>query len=339
MGDEELRAHEKEAARLLDKGIDRGIVNERERVTIENDRVLNAGDAFNAINHMLLSAKHHRLDKKIALQAKEMGQWILDDPQSSEIDWRNNKLGFEIGEQSGGDINKINEGILQAMKEGRQTNRIDHESKMDRFRSLFSNGGDLDLDIEEALAKEEARLDGERNDNPNLSKNRGLRNRNFGNIIGGSWRDNRIKHNEKAIRFHGVSGVDEAGAGPENPEVYLQFDKWLWGLRAMAHTLRKENYRNKSLEKITNTYSRTDQDTYATDVSEFTDGELAVKDTIDTHDDDKLRMLMKAMITKEVGHDMSPSDLMINEAIRLSKEDKEDSEFSQRRNINNATSN
>lgn len=72
-----------------------------------------------------------------------MGQWILDDPQSSEIDWRNNKLGFEIGEQSGGDINKINEGILQAMKEGRQTNRIDHESKMDRFRSLFSNGGDL----------------------------------------------------------------------------------------------------------------------------------------------------------------------------------------------------
>jgi len=38
-------------------------------------------------------------------------------------------------------------------------------------------------------------------------------------------------------------------------------------------------------------------------------------------------LLMKSMVTNEVGHGMSPNNLLIDEAIRLSKDSMEDSEL------------
>ena len=144
IGPEELRENERQAAGIVEDAYERGIIDDRERVTIgENNRVGNVGDAFNAVNHMLLSAKHHRLDKRAFLQGKEALQHIFQDAQASEIDWRNNRVGFEIGQRSGGDMNKIKEGILQALKEGRDTKSIAHESFGERARRLvFSEGGE-----------------------------------------------------------------------------------------------------------------------------------------------------------------------------------------------------
>ena len=94
----------------------------------------------------------------------------------------------------------------------------------------------------------------------------------------------------------------------------------------MAHTLRKPQYRNKNLEEITNTYSRTDKDSYSNNVSSLSGNILKVGEPIDTHNDEKLRLLMKSMLINEVGHGMSPNNLLIDEAIKLSKDSMKDSE-------------
>jgi hypothetical protein len=95
----------------------------------------------------------------------------------------------------------------------------------------------------------------------------------------------------------------------------------------MAHTLRKPKYRNKNLEEITNTYSRTDKDNYSSNVASLSGHILKVGKPVDTHNDKELRTLMRSMLTNEVGHTMAPNELLIDEAIRLSKDSLEDSEL------------
>ena len=128
-----------------------------------------------------------------------------------------------------------------------------------------------------------------------------------------------------------MEGVDTRGVGKDRPEVYGQFGKWVYGLRAMAHTLRSDTYRNKPLEVITNTYSRTDRGTdkgsYSSNVASLSGGLLNIGQTVDTHNDEELRALMNSMITNEVGHNMAPQEVIINEAIRLSKQNMPNSEL------------
>ena len=184
--------------------------------------------------------------------------------------------------------------------------------------------------VKEAIEKEEARLDAELQIRQSEeSSNRGLDNRNFGNLYAGSFDKDKqeIIYNPKVIAYHGVTGIDSKGVGEKSPEVYAKFGKWVYGLRAMAHTLRKPKYRNKNLEEITNTYSRTDKDSYSSNVASLSGNVLKVGEPVDTHNDKELRTLMRSMLTNEVGHTMAPNELLIDEAIRLSKDSMEDSEL------------
>ena len=114
IGPEELRGHEIEAANLVNEGIDRGIIPERERVSIqENGRVGKVGDAFDKINHMLLAAKN--TDKNLLLQGKEVVQYLTGDREGSVIDLKNNSLGVEIGRTSKNE-SEIRERILKSFK-------------------------------------------------------------------------------------------------------------------------------------------------------------------------------------------------------------------------------
>jgi len=114
IGPEELRSHEREAANLVNEGIDRGLIPERERVSIqENGRVGKVGDAFDKINHMLLAAKN--TDKNLLLQGKEVVQYLTGDREGSVIDLKNNSLGVEIGRTSKNE-SEIRERILKSFK-------------------------------------------------------------------------------------------------------------------------------------------------------------------------------------------------------------------------------
>ena len=202
------------------------------------------------------------------------------------------------------------------------------------IRKAMNQGGESLANFEEALAAEETRLD---NEAQRLlieyaaqgKTNRGLDNKNFGNLYAGSFDKDKQKiiYNPNVIAYHGVTGIDSEGAGEGSPEVYPKFGKWVHGLRAMAHTLRKPQYRNKTLEEITNTYSRTDKDSYSSNVASLSGNVLKIGEPVDTHNDETLRLLMKSMVTNEVGHGMSPNNLLIDEAIRLSKDSMEDSEL------------
>ena len=114
IGPEELRSHEREAANLVNEGIDRGLIPKRERVSIqENGRVGKVGDAFDKINHMLLAAKN--TDKNLLLQGKEVVQYLTGDREGSVIDLKNNNLGVEIGRTSKNE-SEIRERILESFK-------------------------------------------------------------------------------------------------------------------------------------------------------------------------------------------------------------------------------
>jgi hypothetical protein len=204
----------------------------------------------------------------------------------------------------------------------------DDKKVSDMERLGFAKAGKLDI-VKEDIEKEESRLDAELQIRQSEgSSNRGLNNRNLGNLYAGSFNkdEQKIIYNPKVISYHGVTGIDSKGVGEKSPEVYVKFGKWVHGLRAMAHTLRKPQYRNKNLEEITNTYSRTDKDSYSNNVSSLSGNILKVGEPIDTHNDEKLRLLMKSMLINEVGHGMSPNNLLIDEAIKLSKNSMKDSE-------------
>ena len=153
----DLRENEREAAELVNEGIKRGIIDKGERVNIDkNGMVGDTGDAFNSINHMLLASKYHKFPLDVGQQMKEVAQAASDiyhadfDMKAAEpsiVDLRNNRLGFEIGQQSSSDKER-NEMILKAVEEGKTTNVLEEE-----YRVGYQEGGDL-----------ESRQDNEEND-------------------------------------------------------------------------------------------------------------------------------------------------------------------------------
>ena len=100
----DLRANEREAAKLVNSLVAAGKLPEREKVTYEDGRVL-SGDVFNAANHMFLAniAKDSEV-KRLALQGKEYIQQATGDtgPHGAIGDRKNNSLGFEFYDMAKG---------------------------------------------------------------------------------------------------------------------------------------------------------------------------------------------------------------------------------------------
>ncbi len=105
VGAEDLRRNEAEAMALVNRLVDEGSLHERERVKVEDGRVL-AGDVFNAANHMLLAkmAGDNSL-ARAALQGKEYVQQAFGDTgfHGATGDRQNNFMGFNLYDKAQGD--------------------------------------------------------------------------------------------------------------------------------------------------------------------------------------------------------------------------------------------
>ena len=334
-------------------------MREGDRIPTKKDGTYNlskVGDAYDVIHHAVLGYKFGDTTiRRAALQGKEYIQ-AIGKPKAAEIDRLNNAAAFNLRKNTKENqtleeliFKKIaernrklksntplvkgkdfffNTEDVQMERSGYNEGGSDDKKVSDMERLGFVKAGKLDI-VKEDIEKEESRLDAELQIRQSEgSSNRGLNNRNLGNLYAGSFNkdEQKIIYNPKVIAYHGVTGIDSKGVGEKSPEVYVKFGKWVHGLRAMAHTLRKPQYRNKNLEEITNTYSRTDKDSYSNNVSSLSGNILKVGEPIDTHNDEKLRLLMKSMLINEVGHGMSPNNLLIDEAIKLSKNSMKDSE-------------
>ena len=97
--DEQISNNYKEAARIVNKAADKGLIGEVERIAQDEEGNYNfdkVGDAFNAVNHAVLSytVGDNRI-RRAALQGKELLQGF-GSPEESEIDRLNNSAGFDI---------------------------------------------------------------------------------------------------------------------------------------------------------------------------------------------------------------------------------------------------
>ena len=114
----DLRANEREAARIVNKAVDKGLIPERERVTVNRQGSIidskSLGEAFNAVNHIWLAAQYPQ--HKIPLQLKEVAQ-VPQGLASSVTDAANNYIGFKIAETAKTNKEK-EEAIYQAIKDG-----------------------------------------------------------------------------------------------------------------------------------------------------------------------------------------------------------------------------
>ena len=104
IGTEDLRRNEAEAIALVNRLVDEGALHERERVKVEDGRVM-AGDVFNAANHMLLAkmAGDNSL-ARAALQGKEYVQQAFGDTgfHGAVGDRQNNAMGFDLYDKAQG---------------------------------------------------------------------------------------------------------------------------------------------------------------------------------------------------------------------------------------------
>jgi len=114
----DLRANEREAARIVNKAVDKGLIPERERVTVNRQGSItdskSLGEAFNAVNHIWLATQYPQ--HKIPLQLKEAFQ-VPQGLASSVTDAANNHIGFKIAETAKTNKEK-EEAIYQAIKDG-----------------------------------------------------------------------------------------------------------------------------------------------------------------------------------------------------------------------------
>ena len=124
-----LEKNETDAEKIVKEAVDRKLLPQEEAEGLKTidkrtgmPKKKEYGDGFNAINHMLLAAKNPGLVKAALQQIKEVAQGgqalVKGNPEKvddSIIDWENNKVGFKIGIESGGDFQKIKEGILDKL--------------------------------------------------------------------------------------------------------------------------------------------------------------------------------------------------------------------------------
>ena len=104
IGPKELRQNEAKAMSLVNRLVDEGSLPERERVKVEDGRMM-AGDVFNAANHMLLAEMAGDSSKaRAGLQGKEYIQQVFGDtgPHGATVDRKNNSIGFELYDMAKG---------------------------------------------------------------------------------------------------------------------------------------------------------------------------------------------------------------------------------------------
>ena len=100
VGSSEQRANEKQAAAIVNQMVANGTIPKYEYVEVDafGFRSGKTGDAFEAVNHGLLSATYgDSIFRRGALQAKEIGQGFSR-PLDSKRDSYNNRVGFKIRE-------------------------------------------------------------------------------------------------------------------------------------------------------------------------------------------------------------------------------------------------
>jgi hypothetical protein len=140
-----------------------------------------------------------------------------------------------------------------------------------------------------------------------------------------------IFSNVKSNKFHGVTGVNERGKGQEP---LLIFDNMGNAVRAGFYVLRKQ-YNNLNIDQIANKYSRTDREGY----KNYLIQELGKDFELNADDNNSLLRVGTAMMGFESGKkqnvlkDLNFSDKFMVEQIERSKQELEDSKYSQENSI------
>ena len=142
----DLRANEKAATELVNSLVNEGLINQREKVTRENGKLM-SGDVFNAANHMLLaSISKDSAIRRAALQGKEYVQQLAGDtgPHGAKSDRENNSLGFKLYDQA--------QGNTEVFKELIKANLVERFSRENKDK-----GGEVD--VPKAPSEPDERID------------------------------------------------------------------------------------------------------------------------------------------------------------------------------------
>ena len=135
------------AARIVNTAVDRGLVGEQERIPQDKDGnyiIEKTGDAFNAVNHAVLSYRVGDTPiRRTALQAKEVLQ-AFGDAANSELDRLNNSAGFDIRKIANTEKER-EELIYNKIKERQRklNNRIPLERGKDMFFTFEEMYGEI----------------------------------------------------------------------------------------------------------------------------------------------------------------------------------------------------
>lgn len=135
------------AARIVNTAVDRGLVGEQERIPQDEEGnyiIEKTGDAFNAVNHAVLSYRVGDTPiRRTALQAKEVLQ-AFGDSANSELDRLNNSAGFDIRKIANTEKER-EELIYNKIKERQRklNNRIPLERGKDMFFTFEEMYGEI----------------------------------------------------------------------------------------------------------------------------------------------------------------------------------------------------
>jgi len=126
---EDRALNEQQAAIINNKAIEKGLINEREKIKLNEDGTIvegqKFGDSFNAINHSLLTAKNPQ--QFAELQLKERVQQITDGVTPNMIDYYNNIVGKEIADKGNTTISEIEKALFEGLKK-RQEKLVNNQS-------------------------------------------------------------------------------------------------------------------------------------------------------------------------------------------------------------------
>ena len=135
--DQQIEENYNISARIVNTAIDRGLVDERERIPQDKDGnyILDlTGDAFNAVNHAVLSYRVGDTPlRRTALQAKEVLQ-AFGDPANSDLDRANNSAGFDIRKSANTD--KEREELIYN-KIAERTRKLNNRIPLERGKDMF----------------------------------------------------------------------------------------------------------------------------------------------------------------------------------------------------------
>ncbi len=107
---EVLKDYTEKSAALVNKLVDKGLFNERERATTDKSGNLSGGDVFNAANHLRTAVlAKDNINLRNLAQLKELAQFVAGDrgPHGALSDSKNNLIGFQLYDKAKGDSKKF----------------------------------------------------------------------------------------------------------------------------------------------------------------------------------------------------------------------------------------